>query len=36
MPLMVPAYTLTDTSVVIPHDTLSQVKDVFENWKVFP
>lgn len=23
MPLMVPAYTLTDTSVVIPHDTLA-------------
>ncbi|MFR6376538.1 MAG: Fe-S-containing protein [Oscillospiraceae bacterium] len=36
MPLMVPAYTLTDTSVVIPHDTLAQVKDAFENWKVFP
>ena len=36
MPLMVPAYTLTETSVVIPHDTLVQVKDAFENWKVFP
>ena len=36
MPLMVPAYTLTDTSVVIPHDTLAQAKDAFENWKVFP
>ena len=36
MPLMVPAYTLTETSVVIPHDTLAQVKDAFENWKVFP
>lgn len=36
MPLMVPAYTLTDTSVIIPHDTLAQVKDAFENWKVFP
>ena len=35
MPLMAPAYTLTDTSVVIPHDTLAQVKDAFENWKVF-
>ena len=36
MPLMVPAYTLTETSVVIPHDTLVQVRDAFENWKVFP
>ena len=36
MPLMVPAYTLTEISVVIPHDTLVQVKDAFENWKVFP
>ena len=36
MPLMVPAYTLTETSVVIPHDTLVQAKDAFENWKVFP
>ena len=36
MPLTVPACTLTDTSVVIPHDTLAQVKDAFENWKVFP
>ena len=36
MPLMVSDYTLTETSVVIPHDTLAQVKDAFENWKVFP
>ena len=36
MPLTVPDYTLTETSVVIPHDTLVQVKDAFENWKVFP
>ena len=36
MPLIASAYTLTETSVVIPHDTLVQVKDAFENWKVFP
>ena len=36
MPLMASAYTLTETSVVIPHDTLVQIKDAFENWKVFP
>lgn len=36
MPLMASAYTLTETSVVIPYDTLVQVKDAFENWKVFP
>lgn len=36
MPLSVPAYTLTETSVVITHDTLAQVRDAFKNWKVFP
>ena len=36
MPLMVPAYTLTDDSVVIAADTLEAVKDAFSGWKVFP
>ena len=36
MPLMVPAYMLTDDSVVIAADTLEAVKDAFSGWKVFP
>lgn len=36
MPIMVPAYTLTEDSAVIAADTLEAVKDAFTGWKVFP